>query len=63
MIKVEIIFGNNIGKIYDVKPLLLKWPQFKVLKNQAFFNVVTVDVGGVGISWNENIDLSAFELW
>jgi hypothetical protein len=36
---------------------------FEVLKNDAFFKSVKVDSGGYGISWNDDADLSEYELW
>lgn len=36
---------------------------FFLLKNDAFFKTVKADVGGYGISWNDDIDLSEYELW
>ena len=57
-----VIFQNNDEKIYDCKPLLNEYP-FTLLKNKGFFKAVKVDIGGYGISWNEEIDLSESELW
>ncbi len=31
--------------------------------NPSLFKNVCVDSGGIGISWNENIDISEYELW
>ena len=36
---------------------------FEVLKNDAFFKSVQADSGGYGISWNDDADLSEYELW
>lgn len=36
---------------------------FTCLRMKAFFNAVHVDSGGYGISWNDDIDLSEYELW
>jgi hypothetical protein len=55
-------FENGVEKAYDCRPLIAK-PQFSLLKNPAFFRSVRVDPGGYGLSWNDNIDLSEFELW
>jgi hypothetical protein len=57
-----IRFENGMDKVYDCTPLLTK-PQFRMLANPAFFNTVQVDTGGYGISWNDDIDLSEYELW
>ncbi|WP_423805896.1 DUF2442 domain-containing protein [Phascolarctobacterium succinatutens] len=40
------------------------WQPFKALKyTNVLFNLVKVDVGGYGISWNDDLDLSCDELW
>jgi hypothetical protein len=36
---------------------------FRLLKDDAFFKAVHVDAGGYGITWNDNADLSEYELW
>lgn len=56
-------FENGIIKQYDIKILLDKIEVFNILKDKNIFNNVKVDVGGYGISWNEDIDLSAEEIW
>ena len=55
-------FVNGIEKVYDCNPLL-GIEMFEVLKNDAFFKSVRVDSGGYGISWNDDADLSEYELW
>lgn len=59
---LEVIFSNGIVKNYDCGPIL-DMPEFFLLRDEAFFKSVKVDTGGYGISWNENIDLSEYELW
>ena len=62
--KLSVQFSEGVTKIYDVKPLFKKIPLFAVLKeNLAEFACVTVDVGGYGIVWNDDLDLSCDELW
>ena len=62
--KLSVQFSEGVTKIYDVKPLLEKIPSFAELKeNPAEFACVTVDTGGYGIIWNDDIDLSCDELW
>ena len=59
-----VTFQNKVKKRYDIKPLFEKWHVFKDLKNiQGLFENVKVDVGGYGIYWNDDIDLSCNELW
>jgi hypothetical protein len=36
---------------------------FQILKSDPFFKTVKVDSGGYGISWNDDADLSEYELW
>jgi hypothetical protein len=55
-------FDNGVEKSYDCQPLL-GLPQFRLLTTPAFFRAVQVDPGGYGISWNDNMDLSGYELW
>lgn len=61
---LKVTFINGTVKQYDVKPLLTIWEPFKALSQiHGLFNQVKVDLGGYGISWNEDIDLSCNELW
>lgn len=57
-----IEFDNLTKKVYDVTPLLEK-EMFAALKNSAFFKNVRVEKGGYAVFWNEEIDLSEYELW
>jgi len=43
--------------------MLLSRPEFRLLSVPACFRAVRVDAGGYGISWNDDIDLSEYELW
>lgn len=60
---IEVEFENQTKKIYDVKKVMNKWSIFEKLKEKELFEKVKVDVGGYGISWNEDIDLSCEEIW
>lgn len=61
---IEVIFLGGEVKKYDVKNLFNQFPQFKkLLKNQELFDKVSVDLGGYGISWNDELDLDAETLW
>lgn len=53
---------NNITKKYDCKPLIKKEP-FILLKSLPLFKTAKIDAGGYGISWNDDIDLDAYEIW
>jgi len=57
-------FTTGEQKRYDVKPLFDKWEPFKALiSTKGLFEQVKVDIGGYGISWNDEIDLSCNELY
>jgi hypothetical protein len=60
--KLLIRFVDGVEKIYDCTKLL-GIEMFQVLKSDAVFKTVTVDTGGYGISWNDEADLSEYELW
>jgi len=55
-------FDNKERKKYNVTPLVGK-PMFAPLKNAALFKSVKVEQGGYAVSWNNEIDISEFELW
>ena len=57
-----VCFSNGVEKLYDCAPLFARH-QFSLLRVPAFFRAVRVDPGGYGISWNDDIDLSEYELW
>ncbi|MGM9643269.1 MAG: DUF2442 domain-containing protein [Eubacteriales bacterium] len=61
--RLSVQFSEGVTKIYDVKPLFERLPVFTALKNEEEFFNVTVDVGGYGIIWNDDLDLSCDELW
>lgn len=55
-------FVNGVEKIYDCTPLA-HLERFQPIENEAFFKSVRVDPGGYGVSWNDDVDLSEYELW
>lgn len=62
VLRVTFQSGQTID--YDVKNLCLNYPQFKkIVKNKNMVHQVKVDVGGYGISWNDEFDLAAEEIW
>lgn len=61
--KLSIQFAEGITKIYDMKDLIENNKLFMRLKDKEFFNSVKVDVGGYGIIWNDDIDISCDELF
>ena len=57
-------FAEGCSKVYDMKPLFARMPVFAPLREvPGLFQQVRTDPGGYGISWNDDIDLDASELW
>ncbi len=62
--RLSVQFSEGVTKIYDVSQLFEKYKMFVPLKDSSeMFSCVTVDVGGYGIIWNDDIDISCDELW
>jgi len=59
---VEFRDGSEI--LYDASDLSCKHSSFQILSdNPELFFFVSVDTGGYGISWNDELDISSEELW
>ncbi|MEQ8958757.1 MAG: DUF2442 domain-containing protein, partial [Coleofasciculus sp. C2-GNP5-27] len=55
-------FTNQKIKKYDIRHLL-DIPMFSPLRQPALFKNFKVEQEGYGIVWNEEIDISEYELW
>ncbi|MFN8497978.1 MAG: DUF2442 domain-containing protein [Anaerolineae bacterium] len=60
--RLLVTFANGVQKVYDCHQILTQ-ERFQLLKQDAFFKAVAVDPGGYGISWDDEMDLSEYELW
>ena len=62
--KLSIQFSEGATKLYDLKPLFEKISAFRYFEEhpEEFYNV-SVDIGGYGIIWGAELDLSCDELW
>ena len=61
---LSVTFQNGVVKEYDMKNILEIFPQYEALtQDDTLYNKVQVDTGGHGISWNDELDLEAEELW
>jgi hypothetical protein len=60
--RLLVAFVNGVQKVYDCQRIL-NLDRFQLLKHEAFFRAVTVDPGGYGVSWDDETDLSEYELW
>ena len=61
--KISIQFAEGLTKIYDMKKLIENNKIFADLKDINLFNSVEVDIGGYGVIWNDDIDISCDELF
>lgn len=57
-----IEFTNQEVKKYNICHLLEN-STFSLLRRPAFFRNFKVEPGGYAIVWNEEIDISEYELW
>lgn len=60
--RLLVTFVNEVQRVYDCQPIL-SLDRFQLLKQEAFFTAITVDPGGYGVSWDDEMDLSEYELW
>ena len=60
---LSVSFVDGEVKKYDMKKLIDEELGFDSLIDFEVFSEVCVDAGGYGISWNDDLDLSAEELW
>jgi len=59
---IYVTFDNGHSRTFDISDKL-KSPLYEPLKNYSFFKQAAIDIGGHGISWSDQIDISEYELW
>jgi len=57
-----VTFNNGITKQYDFKTKITESPYISIAEHNLF-KTVQVDPGGYGLSWNDDLDISEYELW
>lgn len=61
---IRACFSDGSARIYDMNPLLDNHPAFVSLAaSPQLLQKVTIDAGGHGLSWTDDIDLAAEEIW
>jgi Protein of unknown function (DUF2442) len=60
--QLRVSFDNGETRLYDFS-LHLHLDMFQLLKNDSLFRTVHVDAGGYGVSWTDDMDIAASELW
>lgn len=61
--RLLVFFEDGKIKLFDVKALIPAYPEFSELRNENAFNLVKVEPGGYGVSWNDYLDCSEGELY
>lgn len=57
-------FSTGEYKQFDLKPLIEKYAPFKMLTQiNGLYEQVKIDVGGYGLVWNDDLDVSADGLY
>lgn len=56
-------FSDGIVKNYDCKTIIDRNQYYQRLKNPAYFKNVHIDIGGHGISWDDYVDISEYEIF
>ena len=60
---LTVIFSDGKIKLYDCHTLLGRNSCFSRLTNPGYFNNFKIDAGGHGISWDDDIDISEYEIY
>lgn len=57
-------FSTGECKQFDIKPLTEKYEPFKTLiQVNGLFEQAKIDIGGYGVVWNDDLDISADALY
>lgn len=63
-LELSVLFQNGVEKRLDMRGLFSAFPRFRVFENDMeLFMQVRPDAGGYGIVWNDDLDLSADDIW
>lgn len=63
-LRLLVHFSDGTAREYDAAPLLDACPAFRDFETvPGLFHQVRVDPGGYGVSWNDDLDLSAEEIY
>lgn len=61
--KIKALFDGGVAKIYDFNRLIQSHKAFEPLRDKELFDQATLDCGGYGISWTDDLDIDASEIW
>lgn len=60
---LKVYFENKKIKYYDMNKAINEIKELEPLKDENIFNKALVDVGGYGIIWNDEMDISSEEIY
>lgn len=60
---LHVEFADGTEKDFDVSPYLDAFPAFEALTDRELFCKVHVDCSGFAIAWNDEIDLSRYDIY
>ena len=59
---LSVSFSDGITREYDCKKISSRNDHYKKLEDNSFFKNVHIDTGGHGLSWDDYVDISEFEI-
>lgn len=59
---LSVEFSDGIIRLYDCNNIVNRNEYYHKLNDINFFKNVHVDTGGHGISWDDNVDVSEYEI-
>ena len=63
-LRLLVCFADGFARTYDVSAAMERAPALAVLRDTpGLFEQVSVDPGGYGVSWSDDLDLDGAELW
>ena len=58
-----VSFSDGSIKYYDCSTVVARNDYYKRLENPGFFKNFQIDNGGHGIYWDDDVDLSEYEIY
>lgn len=56
---VLLVGFGDVYKQFDLKPYIEKYPPFRALTIDGLYKQAKIDIGGFGIIWNDDLDVSS----
>lgn len=60
---LKVTFSNGIIKHFNCNMIINRNEYYHKLKNPGFFKNVHIDPGGYGLSWDDEVDISEYEIY